>query len=232
MRRTGESNEGERRVTVELQDDLADREPDPASKEPSTRWPIWLRGLALAGVVAAYAIFLWWTGPGDVRTGELYAPLEIHFGDPFAVEWMTLEGPQDEESAFVRPPPMASTDPPCLGFGRMDWPESVRQPTVAFCFDPASTNRIADNGVSVLADIVSGDKTWYMIRFGREIDGLEVQLDGSTDLGRQGIFVGGPHAVLLLPNDHERVRLTWHISEGIRYECGFAQGLTETTTCG
>lgn len=211
---------------VELLAGVADVVPS----SPLVRRPRWRTTLIVGTVIVLYVGFLWLPNVGDARVGAVHT-VDTYFGDPFTIEWIGLAGPGDDAASYPRPPPMASIDPPCVGFGRLDWPESERHPSVAHCVDPEVADRIPDDGVAVLREAVAGANTWYLLLFGGDVNQVEVRIDDSSDLGPERIYQGGPYVALLLPIGYEHMRLSWHISGGDRYECSFSQGSIAAQSC-
>ncbi len=144
------------------------------------------------------------------------------FGDPFNRHWIPLR-PQPN-SASDRLPMASSGDPSCVGFGRPDWPEETRRPTVARCVEP-SGGSIAREGITVVHTSVAGAQTWYFLTFGGDVDQIDV--DVTDQLGQRTeaeIYVGGRHLALAIPTDHRLVSLLWRVDGAQRYRCSIIAG--------
>ena len=221
MRSSGESS-----ASVELLEGIADARP----VTPLGRRSIWRTVSIVGSVIVLYVAFLWLPNVGAAQAGEVH-PVETHFSDPFAIDWISLEGPGDPAAAYPRPRPMASIHPPCVGFGRVDWPEPKRRPSVAHCIDPGTASRLPSDGIAILRESVAGADTWYVFLFGGDIEDVSVRIDNSLDLGPERIYQGGPYAAILLPNGYERLRLVWQLSKGVRYQCSLPSGSIGAHAC-
>ncbi len=184
---------------------------------------------ALAAVVAGVLMTIRTGQP--VETGRLHL-VEARFGDPFDVEWFAID--DDGEGATVpigsaaTPRPMASLDPPCIGFGRPEWPEDRRQPTVAHCADPAALTPLSSGDVALVRAVLAGDRTWHLLRFGRDPADVTIDLDlgtgteqgAGTTAGVGGrVTWSGPYAAVVLPTGPGPYRLGWTETGGRRYRC-------------
>lgn len=184
----------------------------------------------MVAVLVACVGFLLLSSPVDARRGEIHT-VETHFGDPLALTWVALDGPGGPTAGYTRPPPMASTNPYCAGFGRLDWPESDRFPSIAHCLQTDLVDQLRHDGVAVLRESIAGTSTWYLLIFGGDIHDVEVRIDETHVLGPERIFSGERFAALLVPNGYERLRLRWRVADGDRYECTVPGGSIGTQTC-
>ena len=191
--------------------------------EAATASPGSLRTLIGWLVAGAAAVGLMLVAPHrgiDVVPGQLLQPVGPYLGDPFAREWVALDGAASGPSGYRRPLPMVSSDPPCVGFGRLDWPVADRQPTVARCFDPQTADQLPKNGVSVLHRISAGRDTWLIFMFGQEISEVELRVAGPVEavFAPDRVYVGGRFAAILVPVDSRLASLAWTTRGGHRYE--------------
>lgn len=156
---------------------------------------------------------------------------DTRFGDPFVINWVTLGGPRDPPTDYVRPPPMASERPYCVGFGRLDWSARDRSPSVAHCVDTSFVDALGAGDVAVVRQSIAGDSTWYFLLFGDEIDEVAVELDGEHDLAAERLFHTRRFVALLMPNDHARSELRWTTSDGRHHRCGTRSGPLAGQVC-
>ncbi len=227
MEAASDRRRGQRSASVELLDGVVDSPPE---ERPSNRAPRWRAAKIIVVVFVLYVGLLWLPGAIGSRRGEIH-PVETYLGDPFAVEWLALEGPADPAAGYLRPPPMASTSSFCMGFGRLDWAESDRSPSVAHCLEGGFVDGLGHDGLAVLRESVAGDSTWNLLIFGGDIDQVEVRVDGSHNLGPERIFRARRFVALLLPNGSERLRLRWRIVDGDRYVCAVSAGSIASQVC-
>lgn len=151
-------------------------------------------------------------------------PVEVRLGDPFAVDWVALEG-EDGTVDEVRPPPMASLGPVCVGFGRLDWPAEKRAPSVAHCVVPSSLVGFESDELIVVREVMAGDSTWLLLLFGGEVEprpeALVVELGGDAN-GATPVEVrrSGSFAAILVPNERRNdLRLEWTVADDGRSAC-------------
>ncbi len=149
------------------------------------------------------------------------------FGNPFEMDWSLLEAkgaPDDEAVSAARLLPMASLDPPCVGFARSDWTEH-RQPSVAHCADPDDIAGLDGDGVGLVRQVPAGQDTWYLLRFGTDPTDVEVDVGSEDGDGEQAwtaleadrISRSGPYAAIVVPTTIESFRLGWEVRGGARY---------------
>ncbi|MCP5033552.1 MAG: hypothetical protein GY939_17265 [Actinomycetia bacterium] len=227
MEAASERPSGQCSASIELLDGVADSRPE---QRRSNRLPRRQTTKIIAVVFVVYVGFLWLPGAVGGRPGEIH-PVETYFGDPFAVDWLALEGPGDPAADYPRPPPMASTSSFCVGFGRLDWAESDRSPSVAHCIEAEFVDSLDHDGFAVLRESIAGDSTWNLLIFGGDIDHVEVRIDETHDLGPERIFHARRFVALLLPTGSERLRLRWTVVDGNRYECTVPAGSMTNQVC-
>lgn len=205
--------------------ELLGRADRPVSGAPGRR-----RTVAGVLLVAALALATLLVEPtARATTGELRV-LEVGFGQPFEVEWSALEPTGSTEVADGQPLPMTSPSPPCVGFGRPDWPEERRQPSVAHCANAATVDGLGPGVVGLVRVVPVGDETWYVLRFGRPPTELVV----SPLLGDAipPLFAEGPDAAILLPTASSGVRLRWREGDGRTYRCDLDRSGPSPVGCG
>lgn len=230
---SADARSDEAEAAVELLDGFVDSGPS----SPARTWPRWQTAVIVGGAIVVCVAVLSWSNARRAGVGQMHA-VETHFADPFATEWTGLEASNGASAtSYQRPPPMASIDRSCVGFGRLDWPERQRHPSVAHCVDPADAARLPAEGIAVLRESVAGAETWYVFMFGSELDRLEVDVEIDVEVGdpivlaADRVFVGGPFAAILVPNGFERLSLVWHTSHGDRIRCGLARGPLDAQSC-
>lgn len=215
-------------IPVELLDTAEGRSRPGAARATRSRWTMLV---AVATAAVLYLGFLWLPMLEQTEVAELH-PVILYFGDPFEIEWTPLEGEPDAPTAYARPLPMASVDPPCVGFARLDWPEPRRHPSVAHCVGSDVTDRMGSDGIAVVRRILAGPDTWYITLFGAEPATISVGVGAdSAPLRAERVYRAGRYAAILVPNDSRDLTLTWKLRTGGRYRCALA-GTAGPETCG
>lgn len=202
-----------------------------------------------AVVVAVAALFVGLlvtaTAPPPQAAGLV--TVDSHFGDPFAVDWLPMEAQHQLPSPANRPLPMVSVAPACVGFERLDWPESNRHPTVAHCADADAIDAMTDTDVAVVRKILAGADTWYLIRFGAEPRSVSVAFPPATPAPEAPAtktsaprpaesktdpmsWLAGPYVAVLLPTDSGPFTVTWDAG-GTSLTCRFGLRLTAANLC-
>lgn len=174
-------------------------------------------GLGVLGLVLAVV-----AGPG-LPAGQrpVVHEAETHFADPFAIAWFTLTGVDEPASGYERPPPMASERPYCIGFGRLDWADGERSPSVAHCVATDVVAQLDPIDLVVMRESIAGDSTWSLLLFGENVEAVMVEVDG-TDLAADRVFRAGRFVALLVPNEHRRLHLAWTTESGHRPHCSLS----------
>jgi hypothetical protein len=181
-------------------------------------------------VAVLYVGFLLAPTYEDVTLARLYTT-EVHFGDPFDIDWIELQGAPDPDTEFSRLLPMVGGDPPCVGFGRPDWPADRRHPSVARCVDAGSIDRLVGPDVVGIREIVAGVETWYFLFLSAAITDLEAKLNDGSMLGSDRIYQGGPYAAILVPTGTPDIALTWRLGVGGAYRCTIDLAADGPPTC-
>lgn len=223
MERIGDDRDLGHGTSVELVG-IAERDDDPRSG------PRWRRALVVAAVAVVYFGVLAVSGADQPTVTMAARPAVFHFADPFSVEWFPLEATDGGSGpAGTRPLPMGSDRPPCVGFGRPDWPEPERQPTVAYCIDAATAGLLDGRAVAV-KEHLAGFDTWYLVLLGTEVGELDVVV-GDDLLAADRIYRSGSVLGLLLASDHEGASLAWTTDDGGCRRAEVVAGLVETEPC-
>jgi hypothetical protein len=167
--------------------------------------------VALFGLLAATQ-----TG-GPVEPGRL-GQVEVRFGDPFAVDWVDMEAGGGRAVPASQPLPMVATTEPCFGFGRLDWAEEDRQPTVAHCVDGADVDALAVDEVAVVRTIQAGSVTWHLLTFGSSPTDLAARSSASQASSALATYRSGPHLAVLTDHDINNFEIVWRSQNGTRYQ--------------
>lgn len=191
----------------------------PEQGRSTTRAP--LRTAAIVAMVAAlYLGFLFAPGDEGLTTARVH-PVGVYFGNPFGVEWTEL---QNLEPSAVTPAglvPMAGEQPPCVGFGRPDWPPEKRHPSVARCIHPAGVEQLLEDKAVGVWTIVAGTDTWYFLFFAKDVVEVDARSEDGAPIDPSSIYRAGMFAAVLIPTDSTGLSLTWKLQTGGPFSCHF-----------
>lgn len=228
---------------VELLDDGGrDLEPAPSPAPDRSRRVTTLAAATAVVVIAVGVVLVTVPFGSGSRPGRLVVT-SARFGDPFALDWVSLEPVDGRSLPASRPLPMASLDPPCVGFGRPDWPEADRHPTVAHCGDRSDLAGLDDDDLALVRTILAGADTWYLFRFGAPPVAITAELSpngedaGGRPDGGAGpvggdpvVHQNGPMGAVSVPTGSGPLRVEWELAGGIRRHC-LIGAVPETGPC-
>jgi hypothetical protein len=95
--------------------------------------------------------------------------------------------------------------------------------------------RLAGGGIAVVREVLAGEGTWYLVRFGADPTWVEVGSGGPNDESSSPatdpIFRAGPYAAILLPTGFGPFEVIWEVGGGGRYRCDLGGALTTPGPC-
>lgn len=217
--------------TVEFVDGVTATEASdsPSGRRARSRWQM---AAVIASVAALYVGFLAWPRSEETTPATVHN-IGVHFGDPFAIDWVELTSASPQPTGDdTRPLPMAGVHPPCVGFARPDWPVESRHPTVARCIDGEDLAHLTDDGTVGVWQVVAGAETWHFFYFADAMSDLEATLADGTTVEADRLYVGGRFAAALLPTDSTGTTMSWRLGFGGLHDCRLDRQPSGQLVCG
>jgi hypothetical protein len=179
------------------------------------------RGRTLAAIMAAAVALVWllvFAGKPTLPGAQVDGTPAIHMAQPSAMTWHDLVSEAGEERPGFPEPMVSRADRICIGFGRVDFTQEERRPSVARCVEPPEVRSLGPGAIATLMTVASGLDTWHFLEAANPVDEVRVELAEEGALGRDRIYISGSTFALRLPNELELGEIRWS-NESRKWRC-------------
>lgn len=171
-----------------------------------------LRRRSLVAILAAAVGLVWLlvlAGQPAMRGTQVEGTPEIRMARATEMNWRELVSGTEEERPGFPEPMVSRADGICIGFGRVDFTQAQRRPSVARCVEPPELRSVGPGAISTLMTLASGLDTWHFLEAATPVDRVRLEMAEGETLSLDRIYVSGSTFALRLPNERELSEIAW-----------------------